>query len=178
MKKTKKRNKIFFKKGFTMLEMIIYMAMLGVISILMTHSFMAMTKSFGAVKLSRDVNESALVAMERISREIRSAYDINTDDSVLGSSPGRLSLISLNDMGATTTIKLYMQGADIYVEKEGLFPEPLTSSSTLATGLIFNRIIASSTSEAVKLEFEITGSAGPVNRTDKFYNTIILRGSY
>lgn len=171
-------NKIVSKKGFTLVEMLVYLAMLGAISILISHSFIAMTRSFGSVKLSRNINESALVAMERITREIRSAYEINTGDSIFGSSPGRLSLIGLNDAGATTTVKLYMQGSNIFVEKGGYSSEPITSSSTMATSLIFNQINASTTSKAIKLELELSGSAGPVSRTDKFYNSIILRGSY
>ena len=56
--------------------------------------------------------------------------------------------------------------------------EALTSSTTEITSLIFNKITSSAISKAVKLSLTAKAKGGRIEKTEKFYNTAILRGSY
>ena len=64
-------------KGSSLLETLIYAAILGLVAVFTTGSILAMMKSYSSVKMSRDLNFSASVAMERMTNEIRLANDID-----------------------------------------------------------------------------------------------------
>ena len=64
-------------KGSSLLETLIYSAILGMVAVFATGSILAMMRSYSSVKLSRDLNFSASVAMERMTNEIRLANGID-----------------------------------------------------------------------------------------------------
>ena len=53
-----------------------------------TGSILAMMKSYSSVKMSRDLNFSASVAIERMANEIRLVSDIDDAGSIFSASPG------------------------------------------------------------------------------------------
>lgn len=169
----------FTPSGFTLIEIIIYTAILALIFALVVNSLAVVIKAFNQGRLAIKINNSAEVAMDRMVREIRAAYDIDAN-SELDSHPGRLILItdSLIIPGSTTTLEFYLDLGRIMVEEEGDFVEALTSSDLTVTNLIFRQITAPSMSKAVKIEMEIQGSSGNYQKTENFYNTAILRKSY
>ena len=164
--------------GSSLLETLIYAAILGMVAVFTTNSLLVIMKSHSSVKLSRDLNFSASTAMERMTNEIRMANSIDDAGSVFATSPGKLKLNTTDISGAPTTVEFFLSGAGVFV-KEGLgSSESLTSSTTEITSLIFNNITASTTSKAVKIGLVVKAKAGTIERLEKFYNTTILRGSY
>lgn len=167
------------KKGFTLIETIIYTAIIAAIFILVVNSLSIVIKAFNQGRVIIKINNSAEVAMERMAREIRFAYDID-GSSNLGSHPGYLVLntYSTSSPETPTTIEFYIDSGKLMV-KEGVLPaDQLTSSDLIATNLVFRQITASSTSKAIKIEMAIQGSSGNYQKTGNFYNTAILRRSY
>ncbi|MFH1956190.1 MAG: type II secretion system protein [Patescibacteria group bacterium] len=167
------------KGGFTLIEIIIYTAILALIFALVVNSLAVVIKAFNQGRLAIKINNSAEVAVDRMVREIRAAYDID-GNSVFDSHPGRLILItdSLITPGSTTTLEFNLDLGRIMVEEEGDIVEALTSSDLTVTNLVFRQISASSTSKAIKIEMEIHGLSGNYQKTENFYNTAILRKSY
>jgi len=160
------------------LETLIYAAILGLVAVLTTGSILAMMKSYASVKMSRDLNFSASVAMERMANEIRLANDIDDAGSILAVSPGKLKLNTVDGSGAATAIEFFLSGAGIFVQEGVGTPEALTASSTEITSLIFNKITSSAASKAVKISLTAKAKGSRMERTENFYNTAILRGSY
>ena len=153
------------KKGFTLIETIIYTAIIAVIFILVVNSLSIVIKAFNQGRVAIKINNSAEVAMERMTREIRFAYDID------GSSD--LSHLVLN-----TDVEFYLDSGKIMIIDRGTNAVALTSDDLTVTNLIFRQINSSSVSKAVKIEMAIQGSSGNYQKTENFYNTAILRGSY
>ena len=97
-----KKNNVIFKKGppdvalakagFSIAEIIIYLAIFTMVSILVINSFITITKSFTTTHTNRDLLESGITSMERMSREIRQASSIDLAGSSL--STGILQLNS------------------------------------------------------------------------------------
>ncbi|MBU2219377.1 type II secretion system GspH family protein [Patescibacteria group bacterium] len=153
------------KKGFTLIETIIYTAIIAVIFILVVNSLTLVIKAFNQGRVIIKINNSAEVAIERMTREIRFAYDID------GSSD--LSHLVLN-----TDVEFYLDSGKIMIIDRGANAVALTSDDLTVTNLIFRQINSSSVSKAVKIEMAIQGSSGNYQKTENFYNTAILRGSY
>lgn len=162
----------------TLIEVIIYTAILAIIFILVVNSLSVVIKAFNQGRVAIKINNSAETAMERMTREIRFAYDIDSL-SVFDSHPGHLVLNTyVLGTETPTTVEFYIDSGKLMV-KEGVLPaEQLTSSELNVENLIFRQIAASSISKAVKIEMTIQGSSGNYQKTEDFYNTAILRRSY
>ncbi|MEK7568939.1 MAG: hypothetical protein AAB497_02400 [Patescibacteria group bacterium] len=163
--------------GFTLVEMIIYIAFFAILSVLAVNATIMVMKSFYTLRLNQSVNQSATVALERLSREIRNAYDVDTANSTLGSSPGRLTLKTKDAVGANTTMEFYMDGASqLRLKEGGVDKGALVTKSVTLTNLVF-RSISMTNSKAVKVEMTLHDSRATTTQAVKFYDTIVLRGS-
>ncbi|MBI5077862.1 MAG: hypothetical protein HZB11_00645 [Candidatus Yonathbacteria bacterium] len=170
-----KRNNI--KRGFTLVEMIIYIGFFAMLSIIAVNGTIVAMKSFYALRLTQSVNESATVALERMSREIRNAYDIDTTNSTFSTSTGRLTLKTKDDLGANTTVEFYVDGANqLNMKVGGVDNGPIVTKTVTLTNLIF-RSISTTNSKAIKVDMTLKDSRTTSGQTSKFYDTIILRGS-
>lgn len=166
------------KKGTSLIETLIYSAILGVVAVFTTSSLLVTMKSYSSVKLSRDINFSASTAIERMTNEIRLANSIDNAGSVFAISPGKLKVNTTDAFGAPTTIEFFLSGFGVFVKEGTNSPEALTASSTEILSLVFDKINSASTSSAVKISLTVKAKNGNLDRTEKFYNTAILRGSY
>lgn len=166
------------KKGFSLIEVIIYTAILAIIFILVVNSLSIVIKAFNQGRLAIKINNSTETAMERMIREIRFANDIDAS-SVLDSHPGHLVLNTF-ELGTEnpTTAEFYIDSGKLMIKEGAASAIQLTSSDLTVTNLVFRQITASSTSEAVKIEMTIQGASGNYQKTEDFYNTVILRGNY
>ena len=164
--------------GSSLLETLIYAAILGMVAVFATGSILAMMRSYSSVKMSRDLNFSASVAMERMTNEIRLANGIDDAGSVFTASPGKLKLNTTDDSGAPATIEFFLSGTGVFAKENSGAPEALTASATEITNLVFNKITSSTVSKAVKISLTAKAKGGRMEKTENFYNTAILRGSY
>ena len=168
-----------FSKGLTLIETIIYAAIFALISILVINAILMMTESFNVFRVARNINNSSEVAMERMTREIRWADDINVAESVFGSNPGRLVLNTIDPAtGLATTTEFFVLNGALMIREGASDAQPLTSYKTEVTNLIFKQIAGSSVSKAVKIELELQSGRGNFQKKEKFYNSVILRRSY
>lgn len=169
-----------FRRGFSLVETIIYVGILAAFSIFLINSILLIVKSFNNYKSWQRINAGAEVAMERMTREIKLADSIN-GLSVFDISPGRLVLNTINpDTEAATTIEFYVFGTSLMVKEGSQAGVSLTPSNTEIASLIF-RVVAASTdlkSKAARIEFELRSSGARYQKTEKFYDTAILRRSY
>lgn len=171
--------KINNKKGFMLAELVVYISILAVISVLVIGFILTMIKSFGRIKVAQLVDDSARNSLERISNEIRFAGSIRVASSTLGTNPGVLVLNTNNrTTGATTTLEFSLNNSMLRIKEGSSAYENLTSSSTEVTNLIFRRIVSTSTQEAVKIEMTLKATKGGIEKTSNFYDTIILRKAY
>ena len=167
------------------METLIYAAILGSVAVFATGSILAMMRSYSSVKMSRDLNFSSSVAMERMANEIRLANGIDDAGSIFAASPGKLKLNTTDSLGASATIEFFLSGLPAGEAGTGIFvkegtgaPEALTAISTEITSLVFNKITSSAVSKAVKISLTAKAKGSRTEKTENFYNTVILRGSY
>jgi len=167
-------------KGSSLVETLIYAAILGMVAIFTTDSILAMMNSYSHVKVSRNLNASISVAMDRMTNEIRMANNIDDAGSAFATSSGKLKLNTIDSAGVPTTVEFFLTGNAVFVKDSFGLTEALTSSSTEITNFNFNKITISGVgaSKAVKLNLTAKAKNGRMEKTENFYNTTILRGSY
>lgn len=168
-----------FLTGFTFVELLVYIGLFAVISVLVVNTILMTIKAFNVFRVSQNINSNAELAMERMTREIRLADEINDVLSVFNGHPGQLFLNTINPQtGATTTIEFFLATTTLMVREAAASAQILTSSKALITNLVFRKITNSDISKAVKIELEMRSGEGAFQKTEKFYNTAILRRSY
>jgi type II secretory pathway pseudopilin PulG len=166
-------------KGYSLLEVIIYVAIFAFLSVgavdFIGDAYGVMAK----VSLQRKVNAEGELVMQRLLRETREAYDVRTASTTWNAHPGKLSLYTfLNPTGtATTTADFYISSGVLRLTK-GTSTIDITSDDISVSNLIFRSIQSATTSRAVKIELQITGSTRATTITNNFYGTALLRGSY
>lgn len=169
--------KFLSTKGFTLIEMVVYVAVLGALAVLAINSLLIMTGTYANLRASRDLNTSATAVLERMTREIRSAYAVDAG-SVLNVHPSDLILDTKDASGNSTTVEFYLDTDNLIKVKEGgVARGPLMASSASVSNFVA-RSISGANSKAVKIELTMTATRGTKLKTRNFYTTVVLRGSY
>lgn len=169
--------KIHKNKGYSLIEIVVYLAIFSALSVLVINSFIVILGSFNTTRANRDLLQSGSKTMERLSREIRQAESVDLVNSTLGSSPGVLQLNSRDSAGTPMTVRFAIASGNLNLYENGTLVDNLVMENISPTSLIFRRI-ATTNSEAVKIELTVQDTSSTSTKTENFYNTVILRGTY
>lgn len=173
----------FFKRGnlmrgYSIVEIIVYLAIFTAISILVINSFIVILSSFNTTNMNRKMLEAGTVTMERMSREIRQAKNVDIVNSFLNINPGVLQLNSTDSGGNSITIKFKSENnGELNLYKNNNLEGNLLGNNLSVTNLIFSRITTTE-SEAVRVRMTLQYSEGNNTKSENFYDTIVLRGGY
>lgn len=163
--------------GFSLIEIVLYVSLFSVVSAISMNALLQTIKSFNNLRVSRNINDSSVSVMERLTRDIKSATTINLAQSTFGTSPGRLTLNTVNASGTPMTVEYYVASSSLRIKENGVDVGSLVSARTQVSALVFY-YINTGTTVGVKIELHLTSSRASVNDIDHFYDTSILRGSY
>lgn len=158
------------KNGYTILELLFYVAIFAVLSLIVINAFLVMTKAFRETSLQIELS-TALNIMERISRDTRSAYSINAISS------NSLTLNTKDDAGLNKTVQFLLSGSNVQFLENGVLVGNLNTANILVTSLTFSQITTAKAT-AVKIFLGAKSSKDPMNRIENFYDTVTLRGDY
>ena len=170
--KIKKNNFKYIKNknGYAILETLFYIAFLTVLSVVVINSMIVMIKSYHETKIGNELMEGSAI-MERMSREVRKAYGINTISS------NDLKLDTKDGSGVNENIEFKLVGSDIQILETNKTTVNLNTTTLAITGLSFTQI-TSAKGKAVKIVLTIKSTNDTQNRTYDFYDTVALRGGY
>ena len=160
-----------------MIEMLIYTAILVILAMVVVNVFLGLRRSTTALSATQVIESSAIISLERMTREIRDATSVDTGLSTLGTSPGVLQLNTTDAGGTPTTVQFYVSGRALRIKEAGTDIGPLTATTTRITNLVFRKITTAQ-SQAVKIEMTLESGTSTSYRQKKFYSTVVLRGSY
>lgn len=177
-----RRNSVFIlhtssPRGFSLVEMLFYMAILSIALLAVTQTLIVMVRSYGNLRAAHRIEQDAGLALERMLREARDASDITDAESVFGSHPGELFLTTTTAAGAARTVEFYLLNGQLMLKEDGAVTGALTGTKTTVTNLIFRKI-TTARSKGVKIELTMTSGAGSALKTEIFYGTAVLRDSY
>jgi hypothetical protein len=141
-------------------------------TIIVTQSLVAVLKSNRGSFAEVNIRNSGYSAMEGILREIRSSESI--DQATNG-------ILQIKQNGGLNTVKFATSSNLTLNFYEGsstpILVGPLTSKNILVKNLIFTKINTGK-SLAVRIQMQLEISVNGITKSEWFYSTAILRGSY
>jgi type II secretory pathway pseudopilin PulG len=159
-------------RGFSLIEVLVYIAVTVFISTAGVLTYLSLNTVLLRQETERSVNHAALVALEKISRDIRGATTVDTAQSSLGTSPSTLVL----DAGTSTTGFAVSGGVLVYT-RNGVEVGPLTGTDVTIEDFTVNRYTGTST-ELVRVSLTLSAENKAASTTRTYYTSAVLRGSY
>ncbi len=161
--------------GYTLLEMVFYLAIFSVFSITIINTIIVMTKSSREIKTQTELMEGGII-MERISREIKKACDVVVDSSPAVIDNLKIFIGPCPDAAPDIEFKADATSTNIQISENSAAAANLNSSNIDITGLTFTQI-ATAQGKAVKIILKIKSKKSS-NPDTIFNNTAVLRGAY
>lgn len=159
------------------METVLYVGLFALVSAMILTALMQSLQSFNKLRVSRDINDSAVYIMERLTRDIKGATAIDLANSTFNVSPGRLTMMTLSASGTPLSVEYYVSGDQLRVREAGVEKGALISSRSKIDGLVFRYITAGGTA-GVKIELHLKSEHGSASSVSHFYNTALMRGMY
>jgi hypothetical protein len=158
------------KCGYALMEIVFYISLFAIISILVINSMIIMMNSFKETKINFQLSSGANIA-ERISREIKQADSIF---SITGTSLS-LNTKDINDVSKKITFSLVNNNIQ-YSENDILIGN-LNDSNLIINNLFFSSV-STNKSSAVRFTMSVSSAFDSSNKIVDFQNTLILRNNY
>jgi len=156
---------LYGEHGYAILELLFYIAFFAVLSLVVINAMITMTRSFRETSIQGELIQSGVI-MERISREVRQAYDISS-----------INLSSTDSSGANKTVEFLLSGSNLQLLENSTLIGNLNTPNIAVTALSFTQITTTK-GKAVKVILTVKSNSDALARTKDFYDTIVLRGGY
>ncbi len=157
-------------KGYTLIELVFYIALFAVLSFSVISALITMTKSFKETTIQAQLTVGGDV-MDRLSREIRKANSITAITST------DLTLATTDDAGADKTLEFQLSGTDLKLIENSTFTGNLNTPNIAITALTFTQITTAQ-GKGIKVVVTIKSVNDTLARTADYNDTIVLRGGY
>ena len=165
--------KAHYTHAFTLVEMLIYIALMAVITLIVVQSLITVLKSNRGSFAEVNIRNSGYSAMEGMLREIYLSESI--DQASFG-------ILQMKQNGGTNIVKFATSSDTLYFYE---WPStstqtmigPLTSKNIMVKSLLFSPINTGK-SLAVRIQMNLEADINGQIKSEWFYGTAILRGSY
>ncbi len=149
------KNKIKSQDGFTLIEVIIYITIIGAVLSAFVAYFLSLSNIRNKTYAVQEVQGNVRTVFDVITQKIQSANAVNSSTSVFGSDPGLLSL-SMSSGALNPTIIQLDEDNGVLQIKEGLSDYvSITSDEVKVSNLQFTDLTSASTRENIRIEYTI-----------------------
>lgn len=167
MKSQKKIGSEKFLKGFTLIEVLVYIAVLTIIVLAISSLLIWAIRSGAKAKAMRETLNNAERAMAIMVHETKEAKGIYTPTSLFDAHPGQLSLETTKYSSLeeeTIFLDFYLCQDKLCLKKESQDPFVLTSDSVEISNLVFSEVFSG---QAPSLQIDLIVSyKNPQNRPE------------
>jgi len=168
--------------GFSLIEMIVYIAIMTIIVTTFIQSFVVILKSNKNAFADMNIRNSGYGAMQTMIGEIRKGSTLDIADSNFASGTALI-----NEVDASSTLTVVKFSVDSTSKVLNFYSGatstalsligPLTSNDTQVSQLIFTPINTGSTT-ALRIQLNMQTTIDNRLRSEWFYSTVVLRRSY
>jgi prepilin-type N-terminal cleavage/methylation domain-containing protein len=163
------------KRGFTLVELIIYIAILSVVLLGIVSTMYLVFSARSKAYAVNEVEEQGALIMESMARTIRSADAINSP--AIASSSSTLS-VATYDLTKNPTV-FDLNANQIRIKEGAASAVVLNNSRLTVSNLLFTNVSRSGTAGVIKIEFTLSyanpGNAKEFNYSKTFYSSVALR---
>lgn len=159
------------QKGFTLVEILIYTAIFTLLLFVVVQTLVSFVETQGELRSLRRVENSAVVFLDRISREIREAESVNVSGSTLGTHPGKLSITK-----DSYTYLFEISNGVMNLSINSVDQGPLTESEASIDSFIVNQF-SNGSEEIVQMRLTLSSGQGKYNVTKDFNLSVGLENN-
>gem|GEM_PF-4967168 len=165
-------------RGVSLMETVVYVSLVALLSVMVVEALLSLGKVFKYVRATRDIENSALVALDRIVKEIRLA-DAVASGGVFGTTTPTGKLI-LSYSGATPAIREFSVDGNgaLRLFEDGVDGGSLTSGNVLVRTFWLEE---ATTTERTSIRITLT-LEDKIEKTNPrkatFYTAAAMRGRY
>lgn len=171
-----KRNRNFLNQGFSVLEVLSYVAVFMMVFTFFINIFFSFNRSNLQLKAKGRLDGSASIAMERMLREIRSSSGVDIAQSSFGSNPGSLYL-NQTVSGNPSLLSFSLSGSNVEIQRDGDDQGTLLHPGVYGDSLVFS-LLDSGRSKMIKIKMTLRTNNGQSVLVQNYYGSALLRGSY
>lgn len=142
-------------KGFTFIETIIYIAIIGTVVASFVAFSMSISNSRNKTYVVSEVQANARIAMDLITQKIRMSSGVNIASSTFDTDPGVLSLSMTSSTLDPTIIDLTLDNGLLQIKEGANDAVSLVSNNIKITNLVFKNFTVSSTRENIGIEMTV-----------------------
>lgn len=175
-------------KGSSLLEMVFYLALFSLTSVLVINAILTMLTSFREVSINKDLSSGAKI-LEIISREVRNSQSLQITEN---QNPflRSLTLNGLDDLGNPRIIRIDFANNDVSLYEDGVLVGNLNSDNIIVNNLNFEIIdfiregdydaveTFDEVSTTLKIYLELQSNRFNSTKTVDFTTSIIAREGY
>lgn len=163
------------KRGFSLVETVIYIGLMTVVLFSLVSLISSASNLYLNLKDSKSIENNAINIMNTINTRVAMSSKIDIVNTVFDNPIGSISLVSYDNVGHSTTSRVYMLNNRVYLSQNGADIGPLSSSDVRVTSLLLKNT-STSTIDGFKVEITIdNASSTGAFLLKKFYNSYILR---
>lgn len=144
------------KKGFTLVELILYVAILGMVIVGLLSFALSVSSIHAKTTVSAGVVSNARVALSIIEQKIRAASRINVGSSVFNTNAGALSLTMADPSKNPTRIDVDPATGRLRVTEGASAPVFITASDVRVSQLLFENLSQSGEREHIEAYLTIS----------------------
>ena len=148
------------KSAFTLIEVIVYMAIVGVMVGGLVSFAISITQAGSKARATEEVHANTRVALDIIGQKIRGSTGVNIGSSSFGSDPGVLSLTMADALKNPTIISLDQDNGTLQIQEGVNPPVPITSGSVYVSRLAFTNTTGGANHENVQVEIIVDYNGG------------------
>lgn len=137
------------RKGFSLIEILIYIVIVGVIAIVFVTFVIDITVSAQKSRVNQEVQQQLRFSMQRIIQEIQAADDINTGASTFDLHPGVLSLAT-DDVSTNPTL-FSLNNGQLEITEGVAAAQALTSSKYVVTNFVVEDLSVAGRTKVIRV---------------------------
>ncbi len=164
------------QKGFTLLELLLYVSGLLILGTIIVTLIVQFYSLYREIVAAPRADRTALLVVDRITKEIRSADHINMSESQFNTENGVLD-ISTNENSTTVERKFFIQNGVVKYQEGNEDIQELSSDDFFVSNFNFY-YVPTPVSQAVRFSLELQYQAQNATQTKSYTGFAILRESY
>jgi type II secretory pathway component PulJ len=166
------------RQGISLIEVIIYIAILAGISIFIVNFLINVVNSYQRVKAEREVISNARLILETLQKSVSQAGEVYTPTSRFNNNAGQLALVT--QVGAvsphTTNYEdFWVDNGVARTRREGSAELTISSAAVRVTKLRFERIVQGLGREAIKMTLQVDSASAKFPASITLNSTISVR---
>ncbi len=169
------------KKGISLIEAVVYVALLGMISVFVANSLISIASVYWRARAEREVLSNARSVLDLVTKAVAQSQEVYGPTSRLNADLGQLSLVT----GATSTpghttayVDFWIDNGLVMMRQEGEGAITLSAASVRVTQLRFERLAQALGRESVKTVIRVDFASPKFPTSATLNATTALRGNY